>query len=296
MSRAPYPEHVSKDAQLAWEAKWARPAALAAAFAATLPIAGVIVPRLLLDGPLRNRVDLLLAAGREPEAFVAGGIVQALGMIALAGVFVYLHDAARARYRSTPPVARILAVVGPLLLAAVYVATQVAFTSTGAEFAASGSRTTARADQLVRAGPLATIESVRFGAGAAFGIAWILIGLSIMRAGLVSRFVGTLGIVIGVLNAIPIILPVVLQTFWLGAIAVLLLDRWPGGRGPAWETADATPWPARASASRGRAVDEASRSDTEAPEGTAGAREQHRASDGDEEPRPMAPRKRKRRR
>ena len=236
--------------QRAWEARFARPAALAAFAAATLPLAGVIVPRLLLDGPLRNRVDLLLAAGREGAAFVAGGVVQALGMVALAAVFLYLYSAARHRYRSTPPVARVLAVVGPLLLAGVYVATQVAFTSIGAEFAAAGPRTEARYDQLVRAGSLATVESVRFGAGAAFGIAWILTSLSVMRAGLVSRFVGTLGIVIGVLNAIPIILPVVLQTFWLGAIGVLLLDRWPGGRGPAWETGEATPWPAPSRASR----------------------------------------------
>jgi len=244
------PARPDADGQRAWEARWARPAALAAFAAATLPIAGAIVPRLLLDGPLRNRVDLLLAAGRDGAAFVAGGLVQALGMVALAAVFLYLYSAARVRYRSTPPVAGVLAVVGPLLLAGVYVATQVALTSIGAEFAASGPRTVARYDQIVREGSLATVESIRFGAGAAFGIAWILISLSVMRAGLVSRFVGTLGIVIGVLNAIPIILPVVLQTFWLGAIGVLLLDRWPGGRGPAWETGEATPWPARARASR----------------------------------------------
>jgi len=244
------PARPDADGQRAWEGRWARPAALAAFAAATLPIAGAIVPRLLLDGPLRDRVDLLLAAGRDGAAFVAGGLVQALGMVALAAVFLYLYSAARVRYRSTPPVAGVLAVVGPLLLAGVYVATQVAFTSIGAEFAASGPRTVARYDQIVREGSLATVESIRFGAGAAFGIAWILISLSVMRAGLVSRFVGTLGIVIGVLNAIPIILPVVLQTFWLGAIGVLLLDRWPGGRGPAWETGEATPWPAPARASR----------------------------------------------
>lgn len=244
------PARPDADGQRAWEARWARPAALAAFAAATLPIAGAIAPRLLLDGPLRNRVDLLLAAGRDGAAFVAGGLVQALGMVALAAVFLYLYSAARVRYRSTPPVAGVLAVVGPLLLAGVYVATQVALTSIGAEFAASGPRTVARYDQIVREGSLATVESIRFGAGAAFGIAWILISLSVMRAGLVSRFVGTLGIVIGVLNAIPIILPVVLQTFWLGAIGVLLLDRWPGGRGPAWETGEATPWPAPARASR----------------------------------------------
>ena len=267
--------------QRAWEARWARPAALAALAAALLPLAGAILPRLLIDGPLRDRVDLLLAAERDGWAFVAGGIVQALGMVALAAVFTYLYFAARARYRSTPAVARGLALVGPLLLGVVYVATQVAVGATAAEFAASGERTVARANQLLRDGSIATVESVRFGAGATFGIAWILISLSIMRAGLVSRFVGTLGIVIGVLNAVPIILPVVLQTFWLVAVAVLLLDRWPGGRGPAWETAEATPWPAPARARR------AARTDTRSPDDE---------SSGTEDAPAVRPRKRKRRR
>ena len=284
MSLPTDPDGSSPGAQRAWEASWARTAALAAFAAAVLPIAGAIVPRLLVNGPLRNRVDLLLAADRQGGAFLAGGIVQALGMIALAGVFVYLYGAGRARYRSTPAVARGLAVVGPLLLAGVYVATQVAVGSTGAEFAASGVRTVAGADQAVREGPLATVESVRFGAGATFGIAWVLISLSIMRAGLVSRFVGTLGIVIGVLNAIPIILPVVLQTFWLVAIGVLLLDRWPGGRGPAWETGEATPWPAPARSRR------APRPDARSQGGDASEEE---AGNGEQS---AAPRKRKRRR
>jgi hypothetical protein len=33
------------------------------------------------------------------------------------------------------------------------------------------------------------------------------------------------------------------QIFWLGAMGVLFMNRWPGGRGPAWETGEAEPWP-----------------------------------------------------
>jgi hypothetical protein len=35
----------------------------------------------------------------------------------------------------------------------------------------------------------------------------------------------------------------VIQLFWLSALGVLFLDRWPGGRGPAWEEAEAIEWP-----------------------------------------------------
>jgi hypothetical protein len=38
----------------------------------------------------------------------------------------------------------------------------------------------------------------------------------------------------------------VIQAFWLGAVGLLFLGRWPGGRGPAWETGEAEPWPSAA--------------------------------------------------
>jgi len=38
----------------------------------------------------------------------------------------------------------------------------------------------------------------------------------------------------------------VVQAFWLGALGALLVGRWPGGRGPAWETGEADPWPSSA--------------------------------------------------
>lgn len=247
---------MSREHQLAWEARWALPAALAAFAGAILPIASAIVPRALLEGPLATRADVLLAADRQAAVFVASGFVQALGTLAIAGLFLYLDAAARARLPATPSVGRVLAVVGPVLLAGAYLATQVAFVAAGSDFAGDGARTVARADALVAEGALATVQSIRFGAGAAIGIAWVLVSLSIMRAGLVSRFAGLLGIGIGVLNAFPIIVPVVLQTFWLGAIGVLLLDRWPGGRGPAWATGEATPWPGAAPRGTGDAAGE----------------------------------------
>jgi hypothetical protein len=66
-----------------------------------------------------------------------------------------------------------------------------------------------------------------------------------MRAGLLSRFMGILGIFVGVLLVIPLGVQI-LQLFWFAALGLLFLDRWPGGRGPAWQTAEAIPWPGAA--------------------------------------------------
>jgi hypothetical protein len=48
-----------------------------------------------------------------------------------------------------------------------------------------------------------------------------------------------------VLQLVPLV-PVIIQAFWLGALGALYLGRWPGGRGPAWDSGEAEPWPSAA--------------------------------------------------
>ena len=82
----------------------------------------------------------------------------------------------------------------------------------------------------------------------ALAFSYVIIALNAMRAGLLSRFMGVLGIAVGALIVLPLLpqgLPIV-QMFWLAALGVLFLGRWSGGRGPAWETGAAEPWPAAA--------------------------------------------------
>ena len=66
-----------------------------------------------------------------------------------------------------------------------------------------------------------------------------------MRAGLLSRFMGALGMIVGGLLILPV-LPggqSTVQIFWVAALGVLILGRWPNGRGPAWDSGEADPWP-----------------------------------------------------
>ena len=68
-----------------------------------------------------------------------------------------------------------------------------------------------------------------------------------MRVGLLTRFMGVLGIICGALIVLPILSPLpIVQTFWLGAMALLLAGRWPSGLPPAWTTGEAMPWPSSA--------------------------------------------------
>jgi hypothetical protein len=84
----------------------------------------------------------------------------------------------------------------------------------------------------------------------------LLVSLNAMRAGLLTRFLGILGVVAGVVSAIPQLMPVpLIQAFWLVALGFLLLGR--TATPPAWRTGKAEPWPsAKEAAERRREAEE----------------------------------------
>jgi hypothetical protein len=67
-----------------------------------------------------------------------------------------------------------------------------------------------------------------------------------MRVGLLTRFLGYLGIFAGVMVIIPVVQLPVVQAYWLAALAYLLTGRWPSGVPKAWNTGRAEPWPSAA--------------------------------------------------
>jgi hypothetical protein len=78
-----------------------------------------------------------------------------------------------------------------------------------------------------------------------FGIA--IISLNAMRVGLLTRFMGVLGVIVGV--AVAPILPIdqqgIIRVFWLAALGMLFLGRLPSGTPKAWATGKPEPWPSQ---------------------------------------------------
>jgi hypothetical protein len=86
--------------------------------------------------------------------------------------------------------------------------------------------------------PFATGLGIAGGLG--FVVALFYSCLWAMRTGLLTRFWGSLGMALGV-AALFGLMPFVL--LWFLYFGVLLLDRLPGGRPPAWAAGEAIPWP-----------------------------------------------------
>jgi hypothetical protein len=261
---------VNTEDQLTWEARLGRPAALAAFAAGALLFAGTIV---LLSIPAdRNgvepRPDFLLSIDESPGNFYAATALQALAALAMILVFYYLFRATVARTPTIPRWFVYLIVIGPALYAIGQVISAVGQVDIAEMFAGRdytiedadpGSRL-ARcpairgtlgedcAEELAQqeANPAAIAMGLVGSVSIAF--LFVMLPLRARRAGLLSPFMSILGVFAGILFVLPLFpgVPVVIQAFWLGAVGALFLGSWPGGRGPAWETGNADPWPSAA--------------------------------------------------
>jgi Domain of unknown function (DUF4386) len=263
---------VGKQEQLQWERKWAPLAAGAAFVAALLPIASTIWASSLLGSiPSTNSEDTFLTRVHEHSSgYVAAGVISSIGTLALAPVLFYLYQAVKARRPQIPRIALMLAVAAPLVAAGAGVARQAVIANTANDYVnhppppakintgdpkLKNLRGKAYSDELdklatqpardkLKSGSVTTVAYIGLIANLLLGVAFVLVAMHAMRSGLLSRFMGILGVIVGALTAIPILggAPVV-QLFWLIAIGILFLNRWPQGRGPAWDTVEEIPWP-----------------------------------------------------
>jgi hypothetical protein len=245
---------VTNEAQLQWEARWARPAALAAFVAAVALLAQIVLFQAVLDD--RPRIeplpDFLLSVDERPGLFLGSAVVQAIGTLLLLPVFLYLFRATLAREAAIPRWFVYLVYVGPVLYALSALLGALDRLDLAQDFAdgtiIEGRRGDQRAENLVDDNPNALVFGLGFAGSIAVAFLYVMLPLRARRVGLLSPFMSILGVIAGallVLQLLPLV-PTILQAFWLGAVGTLYLDNWPGGRGPAWETGRSEPWPSAA--------------------------------------------------
>jgi uncharacterized protein DUF4386 len=240
---------MSHDEQLAWEARAGKPAAAAAFGAALMAIlAGVWLPLALSSNP-DGADELLRAADSESGDFIVAGALQVLGLLLVIPVLLYLFRATRYRNERLMSAAAVLVVLGAVTLAVGTMLRQLELVDIAGKFFpdhAQGVRDLEQvAEDYIKDELSPVFQAVTLAGSIGLAFATIMISLNAMRAGLFSRFMGILGIFVGILLVIPLGVQI-LQLFWFAALGLLFLNRWPGGRGPAWQTGEAIPWPGAA--------------------------------------------------
>jgi hypothetical protein len=241
---------MTPEEQVEWESRNGRIAAIAALGSAILGVAGFIYYANTV-GSYQDSSDLLVAVHKHPAASIASAVLSGLGVLLLTPVMAYLYRGTKYRRAEIPRIALYLVLIVPPIAAILSVVTEVLQVHAAAqlhkELPLFPDQAVKRADHFLKQGAAPVVGFAGFAAsfGLAAGVA--VISLNAMRAGLLSRFMGILGVILGFLFAIPIIIgPAIVQFFWMISLALIFLNRWPGGRGPAWDTGEPIPWPSAA--------------------------------------------------
>ncbi|MGN6869582.1 MAG: hypothetical protein ACTHMY_14395 [Solirubrobacteraceae bacterium] len=245
---------MSTKERLSYEARVRNRQAALAAAAGILLILGVAVQ---LGGPHVNVSEKTLGLITEHKRFardLIGSILTALSLFAVAGTLHWLWGAAMARDpKLRPSFMGWIAIAGGVLEGIAVVAYVVAFGSAANDFVSHGSQTFPEANALLSRTSLVIPQILNYLGLFLVAIALVMVSLGAMRVGLLTRFLGYLGIIGGVLTIIPLVPIPIVEAYWLLALAYLLSGRWPSGVPPAWSSGVAEPWPARQPAGAGRA-------------------------------------------
>ena len=172
-----------------------------------------------------------------------GAFLSALGSLALAWTLWYLWGCTRAREPNVKPTfVGFLAIAGGVIAAVSAVGSATASGIAAHRFVTQGLQTYPEANALLHK-VWVVVPNVTVYLGALFiAISLVMVSLNAMRVGLLTRFLGYLGIIAGILTIIPIVPIPIVEAYYLLALAYLFSGRWPSGVPPTWESGRTEPW------------------------------------------------------
>jgi hypothetical protein len=250
--------------QLDWEARQ-RPRAGVAAVIATVGLIGGLwgnlqlgkdlpspsglatLQRALRPGPVDDLTSLQVPRMQyivdHQFALITLGVVGLIAAVASAWALGFLAVATRGRRPEVKRWVVYLPIVGGVLSGLATFLGVVGELLRDNDFL-DGARTVA--DAANNSGLLVFVQWLGFFGLLASAGGYLLVSLNAMRAGLLTRLLGYVGIATGVFFIIPIpLFGPLLQVMFQAALALLFFRAWMGGMPPAWESGRAEPLPAR---------------------------------------------------
>jgi hypothetical protein len=181
---------------------------------------------------------------------IAASVLTAIAVGLLVAVVLFILDATRFRRPQTWPAARPAVLVGGIAFAVLNVVHWVAIALQAHSFVKGHDLSGKAVDRaLLASGGLGvTLQALGLFAALALAVGMIAAMVAALRAGLLPRWLGVLGVFSGLLF-LPLFGSSTFQlipTFWMVFTGILLLGRLPGGDPPAWAAGEARPWPTQA--------------------------------------------------
>lgn len=256
--------------QIAWERRRRTRLGVPAAVGGVLYLlSGIIVSSALSGAPTVGLLQALKApiaqgiaepatSPRTPEvkfvsehafALIAGSALSALSLLILTAALLLLVRATRFRRPESWAPTAMLVLIGGIGFAAVSLGHEVAEAILTHQFAVSADHSNTAVRHALTTGPANVVaDYVSLISGLFLAAGMVVTALGAMRVGLIARWMGIVGALAGLLIFLPIggaeleIIP----AFWLVAVGILFMGRWPNGDPPAWEAGEAVPWPSAA--------------------------------------------------
>jgi hypothetical protein len=233
----------SVDERLLYEARVRTRIGVIAALGGVLLLISSIIQ---IAGPHANVNELTLGLITENKRFpldIIANLIEGVGWVCIAITLNFLFASTQFRNPQLQPAFRVLAVVGTLLLAVTGLVSSIVVAIKAHEFVTTGSQTYAQANALTNSWELVSLSYVNLVGLLLSAIGFVLVSLNAMRVGLLTKFLGYIGMFAGVL-VLFVLTPVpIVQTYWLVALGVLIAGRYPTGLPPAWLSGRAEPWP-----------------------------------------------------
>ncbi len=228
---------------LAWEERWSLRTGITALAAVAFIVAGIVVASRTFGGN-DGEAEFLRSVDQHRDGQLLSSILQGIGLMLVAGPLYYLFRAARARSATMRGQLVGVVVAAPLFMALAAVLTGVSNLDAASDFVARNLAGNSERVEDIASNALsdASLRSLGLGLGFAgaigFSVAMVYTCLHAMRVGLLTRFWGSLGMALGAVT----IFFFPYNLLWYVYLGFLLVGV-PGGRPPAWETGEATPWP-----------------------------------------------------
>jgi hypothetical protein len=249
--------------QLEWEARQRPRAGIAAVIFVLATLGGLIalsafedVPnpsgletfqRAVQPGPVGQLPSLQIPAFEyvvdHQVAILALSFLGLIGPIAGGWAFGFLGVATRARRPELRRWVVYLPIVGGVLTGIAFFMLRGVDAVVNAHRILDGPRTVSDATKIT--GLFIFGQAVGIFGQLAAGGGYVLVSLNAMRAGLLTRALGILGIAAGVFTVLAGQLGTLLQLMIQAVLALMFFGFWMGGVPPAWRTGKAEPWPAR---------------------------------------------------
>jgi len=226
---------------LKWEADRKQKVVLAAAVAAALPLLGAAWRIVIYRNVTTDLVKQLNFQREHGGSIIAISILQAIGFLALSYVLYYLFHAARARQKQIPAAKLVLGciVIGPIVFATGLIVLGFNQWFEGKDFLHMA-QTKEVAEKLKESGTISSISPIFLSGALASIFAVTTTSLLSMKSGLLTWFMGVLGVLVGVTAPFLLLLQLpVLTSLWLTSIIVILLERSPNGTPLAWKSGKA---------------------------------------------------------